>query len=302
MKLADLDTFLYFPEDFTRSDVISKAKMVSPTEARSIDGENKTMIIAKFSDCETKLIVDRRTGHVRGACTCLDYDKGKPCMHIACLYEEFGKGAIEQKVAPTKKQRVFREEGKAEGSEGTAENSENSEDVDKVRDEKKEAYVRATKASQQTQELIAKKADELDEEQVVLFLTGAYDELSMVYEFVDSKGNIHTSVAWAGYTKAARLQGNIEVQFLRFEKTPDGRHMAVAIARDLKANVTEMGTASRLSKSRTSEDYKWEILSSKACRNALKKIIDPDILAKVIEHAKRVGSVKRVELREATTP
>jgi len=34
----------------------------------------------------------------------------------------------------------------------------------------------------------------------------------------------------------------------------------------------------------------------------LKKVIDPDILAKVIEHAKKMQSVKEVQLKEVASP
>ena len=91
-RLSDLEMYLYFHEDFTRGDVLSRARMVSPLEVRdqvSADGRHKT-ILARFDDCEVKLVVDR-DGHVRGACTCLDYDKRLPCMHMACVYDSHGK-------------------------------------------------------------------------------------------------------------------------------------------------------------------------------------------------------------------
>ena len=281
MKLADLDTFLYFPEDFTKGDVISKAKMVSPTEARSIDGENKTIIIAKFDDCETKLIVDRRTGHVRGACTCLDYDKGKPCMHIACLFEEFGKGAIEQKVAPTKKQRVFREEGKAEGSEGTAENSE---DVDK------------SKAIESARQMLESKAVEKAERIDELIILEEWVEGSepLIYTIPTKKGEkIILSVK--GYVQAALMQGHIEVLDVEFKEIND-RLVAIAKVRDKQHDLIMTGVAERY----FNEEYKYTILARKAVRNALKNIIKPEIEQLVIKEAKRLNSM--LDLREAATP
>jgi len=148
------------------------------------------------------------------------------------------------------------------------------------------------------EEKIAELADEFDVRQIVISLAGEYEDLPMIYEFKDSKGQSRTVVSWNGYIKAARLQGNIRVEFLGFDKVGD-RVIAKAKAIDLKQNIEIPAVASRLPKS---TEFTYEILASKAIRNALKKVIDPDILAKVIEHAKKMQSVKEVQLKEVASP
>jgi len=148
------------------------------------------------------------------------------------------------------------------------------------------------------EEKIAELADEFDVRQIVISLAGEYEDLPMIYEFKDSKGQSRTVVSWNGYIKAARLQGNIKVEFLGFDKVGD-RVIAKAKAIDLKQNIEIPAVASRLPKS---TEFTYEILASKAIRNALKKVIDPDILAKVIEHAKKMQSVKEVQLKEVASP
>jgi len=148
------------------------------------------------------------------------------------------------------------------------------------------------------EEKIAELADEFDVRQIVISLAGEYEDLPMIYEFKDSKGQSRTVVSWNGYIKAARLQGNIKVEFLGFDRVGD-RVIAKAKAIDLKQNIEIPAVASRLPKS---TEFTYEILASKAIRNALKKVIDPDILAKVIEHAKKMQSVKEVQLKEVASP
>jgi len=148
------------------------------------------------------------------------------------------------------------------------------------------------------EEKIAELADEFDVRQIVISLAGEYEDLPMIYEFKDSKGQSRTVVSWNGYIKAARLQGNIKVELLGFDRVGD-RVIAKAKAIDLKQNIEIPAVASRLPKS---TEFTYEILASKAIRNALKKVIDPDILAKVIEHAKKMQSVKEVQLKEVASP
>jgi hypothetical protein len=121
------------------------------------------------------------------------------------------------------------------------------------------------------EERIARLADEFDVHQIVISLAGEYKDLPMIYEFKDSRGQTRTVVSWNGYIKAARLQGNIKVEFLGFEKVGD-KLIAKARAIDLKRNIEIPAVASRLPRN---TEFAHEILASKAIRNALKKVIDP---------------------------
>jgi len=201
-KLSELEPYLYFHEDFTRGDVLSRARMVSPLEVKAEVVDGNLEIFARFDDCETRLVVDRE-GHVRGACTCLKYDKKLPCMHMAHLFEEFGKDAIEQKVAPAKKQRIFREEGAGAGSEAGANEGAETSDVDKA--DKAVLTVSGAQLLEREEERIAELVEEADVRQIILSLTGDYKDLPMLYR-IRTKTGERVIPSWAAITKAARLQ------------------------------------------------------------------------------------------------
>jgi NADPH-dependent 7-cyano-7-deazaguanine reductase QueF len=96
-----------------------------------------------------------------------------------------------------------------------------------------------------------------------------------------------------------RLQGNIKVEFLGFMKVDD-KLIAKAKAIDIRSNIEVEGIAARLPKFQT--EFIYEILAAKAIRNALKKIIDPDILAQVVKYAKERNLAEELPLREAARP
>jgi len=221
------------------------------------------------------------------SCEC-DYFKHKKrvCKHIVkVLFDAKVYGLYEIPEAPEEEQQLLTNMGFVRG--------------DQVKSEE-EAKGQATVQviQDRLEDKIAEIADDFDSKQIVLDLTGSYEELPMIYEFVDKQGNKRTVVSWAGYTKAALIQGNIKVEFCGFSKTPDGKLVAEAKAIDLKRNVEVYGVASRLPQTK----FPYEVLASKAARNALKRVIDPDIIAKVITHAKQSKSVQEIPLREAASP
>jgi exosome complex RNA-binding protein Rrp4 len=110
---------------------------------------------------------------------------------------------------------------------------------------------------------------------------------------------MRTILSWFGYTKAMRLQGNIKIEFQGFMKVDD-RLIAKARAIDTRSNIEVEGIAARLPKFQT--EFIYEILAAKAIRNALKKIIDPDVLAQVVKYAKERKLSQELPLRESARP
>jgi hypothetical protein len=89
-----------------------------------------------------------------------------------------------------------------------------------------------------------------------------------------------------GLALARALQGNIWVEFVRFEKI-DGKLVAIAKAIDKKRNLIHYGYCEKYN----NPDYKITQLASKAQRNAIKALILPHIEQKVIEQALTAKSV-----------
>ena len=234
--------------------------------------------------------VDAKKNEIDVSCECETFEKTKqPCVHIAfALKKKYdpSSDAFDLPDVGEMLERIMALEKKDEEKE--------AKEVKKV----EEIGQAVQKLISEKDEEIAKLADELDFEQIVISLSGEYKDLPMIYEFRDKEGHSRVVVSWNGYIKAARLQGNIRVEFLGFEKHGD-KIIAKAKAIDLKRNIEIPAVASRIPKH---TEFSYEILASKAIRNALKKVIDPDILARVIEHAKKMQSVRELQLREIASP
>jgi hypothetical protein len=162
----------------------------------------------------------------------------------------------------------------------------------------REVEGRVQKMIEVKEDEIVKMAEELDVKQIVVSLEGDYGDLPLLYTFKDSKGNMRTVVSWYGYIKAARLQGNIKVEIVDITETDD-KVIAKARAVDLKRNIEAMGVAVA---TKDRQRFAYEIAASKAMRNALRRVIDPDILAAVVKHARKMQSVKEIQLREVAVP
>jgi hypothetical protein len=230
--------------------------------------------------------IDPAANEIDVSCECETFENSRqPCVHIALVLKQRYNPETNSFDLPSVVELLGAVIPEFAGAE---------EKVAEVR----EVESRVQKLIEVDEEKIAELADEFDVRQIVISLAGEYEDLPMIYEFRDSRGQTRTVVSWNGYIKAARLQGNIRVEFLGFERVGD-RIIAKAKAVDLKRNIEIPAVASRLPRS---TEFVHEILASKAIRNALKKVIDPDILAKVIEHAKRMKSVKEVQLKEVASP
>jgi len=237
-------------------------------------------------------------GEIDASCECETYNSGNLCVHIAFVLRSKYDLATDSFNLP-KLSAVLGEIVPDLGPEIEEKKEEEKNVVEEKTKEVSAAVQKlVVKESDEDEELI-KRADDLDAKQIVLSLEGDYTDLPLVYEFKDSKGRVHTVLSWFGYTKAMRLQGNIRVEFLGFEKVDD-KYVAKARAIDTRSNVEVPGVAARMPRFQT--EFVFEILAAKAIRNALKKIIDPDILAQVVKYAKERELSKELPLREAAEP
>jgi len=237
-------------------------------------------------------------GEIDASCECETYSGGNLCMHIAFVLKSRYDLATDSFNLP--KLSAVLDEIVPDLGPAVVEKKGEEKEISKEKAKEVSTAVQklVVKESDEEEELI-KRADDLDAKQIVLSLEGDYTDLPLVYEFKDSKGRVHTVLSWFGYTKAMRLQGNIKVEFLGFEKVDD-KYVAKARAIDLRSNVEVPGVASRMPRFQT--EFVFEILAAKAIRNALKKILDPDILAQVVKYAKERELLKELPLREVAEP
>ena len=238
------------------------------------------------------------SGNIDASCECETYKNGNLCVHIAHALKSKYDLATDSFNIP-KLSTVLDEIIPKLGFKIEEKREEEKEVSEKKAKEVSIAMQKlVVKESDEEEELI-KRADDLDAKQIILSLEGDYSDLPLVYEFKDSKDKTHTILSWFGYTKAMRLQGGIKVEFLGFEKVDD-KYVAKARAIDLKSNVEVPGVAARMPRFQT--EFVFEILAAKAIRNALKKILDPDILAQVVKYARERKLSKELPLREAAQP
>lgn len=135
------------------------------------------------------------------------------------------------------------------------------------------------------------KADDLDEDMILKEqLTGVEP---MVYEIPTSKGKKYT-LSWRGITEACRRQGNIHVESVRQIDLGKGIFVGEAVVLDLKNNVKMIGTAERA----TRPDFRYTTLTSKAIRNALKKVLSPKIEQDIIKEAQDAKSVIVIDVKD----
>lgn len=190
------------------------------------------------------------------------------------------------------------------------------EETEKVAEELgfERADEKAKKTAERVQKIIDKDEqavilmDKMDEEMMLKLDIGwmAEEEYPLLYEFErevklkdgSKKIELVRQLTWAGWIMAARLQGNIKVEPAKFERLKDGTVIASAFATDLEKNVTMPGQSTKIYGKR----YVYEVLSSKAIRNALKRVIDPTIVEQVVEYAKKRNAIKRLEFREVAVP
>lgn len=185
---------------------------------------------------------------------------------------------------------------------------------EKEKEKKVEQKLKEDKEIQAKAKKITDKVREQIDQQVVIVLDKleedlirkmeheylATEELPLIYEVkVKTKQGEVTrrQLTFAGYIMAARIQGDIEVEEPTFKEVA-GRLVATAFAVDKKRNIRMPGQSSRA----LSKDYEIEVLSAKAIRNALKRVLDPNIVEQVIQYARERKAIKVVDLREFATP
>ena len=165
---------------------------------------------------------------------------------------------------------------------------------------KSEKAERARKVAERVQQQINSLVimDKLDEELIRKMEVEyqAADELPLIYE-VKTKSGVRRQLTFAGWIMAARMQRNIHIEAPEFREV-NGRLVATAYAVDLERNIRIPGQSSRS----FTKDYEIEVLSAKAIRNALRRVIDPNIVEQVIRYALERKAIKTIELREYAEP
>ena len=248
-------------------------EQMDPGEWRVISPGGETYVVKVFEIEDPRYSVE---------CTCEGFRHRKHvCKHIAKVFRESFDPETNRFNIPREEEEVKMVEAKAEPVYVEKE----------VLSERKE---RAEKKAEEMQLLLV--ADEEDEkiaEELGLITPDsvALENYPLAYTFRDRGGREHRFLSLAGWIKVARIQGNIEV---RIDKIIEygGKTAVVAVARDLKRNVEMPGLSSKS----TREEFELEILASKAIRNALKKVVDPEIVQSVLTMADERGQIRRLEV------
>jgi len=267
VNIQDLKHFLYLPKDLDKqaSSVVLQADL------------KETRGSVKIAECEGYTVwMNIIRDSVYAKCTCLRYEKDKPCVHILALWKE------------------LRQADKSSFNQQTAK--------DKPINQTK--AVKAAKEKFKPEKELILLADAIDEKLILNEWDGDAEPLIYHYKIWDKKAKQYKTkitLSMSGWTLAMHKQGSIEVLDVVFEELKKGT-IAKAKVRDLMAKNTVIGVAERYN----SEEFKYTVLASKAIRNALKKLINPIIVQNVIRYAKQsdktVVDLTMADLRESTTP
>jgi hypothetical protein len=266
----------------------------------TVSETDKGHFLVSDSKKSFKVVVGVVNGEVDVSCECETYANGSLCVHIAHVLKRKYNPATDSFDLPKLEEILdkivlgydTKEKGEKNNEEKNGENK--IEKVKEINGKVQKLIVR-----EDDEEEIFKMADDLDARQIIISLEGDYSDLELLYEFKDKNGKTHYILSWYGYTKAMLKQGNIKAEFLGFEKV-EGRYIAKARAVDQKNNVEVTAIASRIPSFHT--EFLFEILAAKSIRNALKRIIDPDVQAWVIRYAKERKLFKEIQIREVATP
>ena len=267
-------------------------------EPENVEEQNSIVTADFFGDIKTQVRIDLRNGEVWGRCTCQQYDP-EPCIHIKSLAiyklteidnnNENNEPDEEHEIVEDVKKLV--ENGKAGHPKPVMTTSNET-----------RAKTVLSKVNQVLEVKAAEIADRLDEEQMrILDLTDWSEDVPLVYEikFRTKHGEVTRHIiSWNGLIMACNMQGGIQVEKVEFTKTPDGKDCAIAVAVNTKTGVRMVGISTKYN----NEEFKWETLASKAIRNAVKKVVDPQYIQQVIKYAQERKALKSISLREATTP
>jgi hypothetical protein len=286
-----------FPLDKAfRAKVASLAKSAEGL-GLTVSETDKGHFLVSDSKRSFKVVATLVNGEVDVSCECETYANGSLCVHIACALKSKYNPATDSFDLPRLEDILDKIVLESEMAEEKRE--EKKEEIKEEKVKEIGGKVQKLIAKEDEEEEIFKMADDLDAKQIIISLEGDYSDLPLLYEFKDRKGKTQYILSWYGYTKAMLKQGNIKAEFLGFEKV-EGRYIAKARAVDLKNNVEVTAIASRIPSFQT--EFLFEILAAKSIRNALKRIIDPDVQAWVIRYAKERNLFKEIQIREVATP
>ena len=290
VSLSELKAFPYLLPVVEK---MSEGQLIQPEEVEPYNGLGA--YLGKFSDAECLVRIDEKNGEVWGKCTCLQYDEGKPCVHIASMFfhlrqNDGGKDAEDE---PEEVEKIIK---------GDLPDISKSAIVTKVvpadtPEEGKKRAIDFVKKSQATELQIVKKLDDLDEQIAIKeYVAGS---VPLVYE-IPSRNGKKFELSIRGWVQAMLYQGNIEIEDVKFEEV-GGKIVAKAFVIDKAHNIKVVGIAERAS----NQDFFYTTLASKAIRNALKKIISPAFEQRVIKEAiesKLVLTLKPSDIREVAPP
>jgi len=118
--------------------------------------------------------------------------------------------------------------------------------------------------------------DRRDEEQILAEIKGAIIR-EMFYSFPMEDGRIVTGISWVGTKEIARQYGNVSMEFVKVEETPDS-YIAIVKATDTKRGTSLLGTAVQpklmhTRKGEVDDRFAYTKAVSKAQRNAIRAII-----------------------------
>jgi len=257
--------------EISRKDVLNEAKKTELYTVEKIE-EGKWKVVSPDGNEYDVAILEIEEPRYFASCTCEHFmHRRKLCKHIAKVLKESYDLSENRFDVPKYSKK----------------------EVETVSEKKPDKKVAEKKAEEMQVLLIADKEDEKIAEELGLITPDAasLENYPLIYTFTDKNGKEHKFLSLAGWIKAARIQGNIEV---RIDKIIEhgGKTAVVAVAKDLRRNVEMPGLSTRA----TREEFELEILASKAIRNALKKVVDPEIVQRVLTLADEKGQIRRLEV------
>jgi len=127
--------------------------------------------------------------------------------------------------------------------------------------------------------------DKRDEEQILAEIKGNIIT-EMFYSFTIEKRKV-TGVSWVGTKEIARQYGNVNMDFIKCEETPDS-YIAIVKATDTKRGTSLLGTAMQAKMMHTrngevADRFAFTKAVSKAQRNAIRAIIPERYLLEMYE-------------------
>jgi len=281
-----------FPYPLLIVEKMTEGQIIQPEEIKNVNGDIK---LGKFPDCETLIRIDEKNNEVWGKCTCLQYDEGRPCVHIASMFFHLRQNdGGDKEDEPGVVEKIIKGELPDISKSAIVTKVEPAKDTPEEGKKRAMDFVRNAQ-SQATELQIIKKIDDLDEQIAIKeYVAGS---VPLVYE-IPSRNGKKFELSIRGWVQAMLYQGNVEIEDVKFEEI-GGKVVAKAFVVDKAHNVKVVGIAERVS----NQDFFYTTLASKAIRNALKKIISPAFEQRVIKEAIESKLVLTLrDLREVAPP